>query len=184
MSWFRRKPSLENSIEAAVTVASNLYLHTIPGAKDAPAPLHFCLPDSRYRYLIFCLSSAVTAALVYDEKKDVRPETLIQGCLHFAEWTATQHARDYFDDSMISQDSVSNATAYFQDFLKQWSRWPELEKGGKNTETIELIATMIHTTESDRPPESSDLKRLGHLALEIDCRMPAMRGAFIELVNR
>ena len=84
--WFRRKPTQEKYVQAAFTVASNLYLHTIPGAENplVPVPLKFNLPDSRFRYLMFCLSTAITAALVYDEKKEVQPEALINGCLHFA----------------------------------------------------------------------------------------------------
>src|SRR6185295_20408534 len=103
MGWFSRKPTQEKYVEAAVTVASNLYLHTIPGAEDAPADLQFSLPDSRHRYLLFCLSAVVTAALAYDEKKQIQPEMLFKGCLLFATWIATEQAQEYFDDSASSQ---------------------------------------------------------------------------------
>src|SRR5436305_6689931 len=181
MSWFSRKPTQQKYVEAAITVASNLYLHTIPGAEDAPALLQFSLPDSRYRYMIFCLSTVVTAALAYDEKKQIKPEVLIKGCLYFATWTATEHAQEYFDDPARSQDSASSATAYMQGFLKRWSQWSDFEKEGKNDEIIELISSMIHTTESNGTAEKTDMQRLGNLALEIDCRLPTMRGAIIEL---
>jgi hypothetical protein len=185
MSWFSRKPTQQKYIEAAIKVASNLYLHTIPGAADAPAHLQFNLPDSRFRYMIFCLSAVVTAALVYDEKKHIQPEALIKGCLHFATSAANEKTlQEYFDDSESSQVSIDSATAYFQDFLKEWSRWPELEKEGRNSEIIELISSMIHTTESSLPAEKSDMQRLSELALWIGCRLPTMRGAFIELANR
>ncbi len=39
MNWFRRKPSQQKYVEAAITVASNLYLHTIPGQRMHP-PLY------------------------------------------------------------------------------------------------------------------------------------------------
>lgn len=184
MSWFSRKPTQQKYVEAAITVATNLYLHTIPGAEDAPAPLQFSLPDSRFRYLIFCLSAVVTAALAYDEKKQIQPEVLIKGCLHFATWIATENAQEYFDDPASSQDSIKGAPADFQDFLKHWSRWPELEKEGRNAEIIELITSMIQTTESNLPAKQNDMQRLGDLALQIDCRLPIMRGALIELANR
>ena len=185
MSWFSRKPTQQKYIEAAIKVASNLYLHTIPGAADAPAHLQFNLPDSRFRYMIFCLSAVVTAALVYDEKKHIQPEALIKGCLHFATSAANEKTlQEYFDDSESSQVSIDSATAYFQDFLKEWSRWPKLEKEGKVTEMIDLICSMIHTTESNEPAEQIDKQRLGQLALQIDCRLPTMRRAFVELANR
>ena len=173
MSWFRRKPTQLKYVEAAITVASNLYLQTIPGAEDAPAPLQFSLPDSRYRYLIFCVSTVVAAALAYDEKKQIQPGALIDGCLHFVTWLATENA----------QDSINNATSYLQEFLKHWSRWPELEKEGRNLEIIDLISSMIHTIESSVPASESDMRRLGELALQIDCRLPTMRGALIELAH-
>jgi hypothetical protein len=90
MGWFTRKPTEQKYVKAAITVATNLYLHTIPGAEDAPVPLQFSLPDSRFRYMVFCLSTAVTAALAYDEEKQIQPEPFIKGCLHFATWTATE----------------------------------------------------------------------------------------------
>ena len=184
MRWFSRKPTQQKYIDAAIKVATNLYLNTIPGAADAPAPFQFNLPDSRFRYMIFCLSAVVAAALAYDEKKHIQPETLIKGCLHFATWTATENAQEYFADPATAQASIKSATAYFDQFLKHWSRWPELEKEGRTVEIIELISSMIHTTESNDAADKTDVKRLGDLALDIDCRLPTMRGAVIELTNR
>jgi hypothetical protein len=184
MGWFSRKPTPQKQVEAAITVATNLYLHTIPGAEDAPTPLHFTLPDSKYRYLLFCLSAVVTAILAYDEKKDFQPEVLSNGCLQFAIGAATVQTQDYFSVPTTPQDAARNAIAYFTAFAKQWSKWPELENQGKALESIDLICTMLRTTESDEPAGEMDLKRLGELALSIDCKMPTMRAAFIELSKR
>jgi hypothetical protein len=184
MGWFSRKPTQQKFVEAAITVASNLYLQTISGAEDERAGLQFGLDDSRYRYLIFCLSTAVTAALAYDEEKQVQSEALINGCVQFALWTAKEHAEEFFDNATSSKDSVRTATAYFQDLLKQWSQWPKLEMEGRNAEIIDLVCSMLRTTESDEPTGETDKQRLEPLALEIDCRLPAMRGAFVELAKR
>jgi len=184
VSWFSRKPTQQKYVDAAIKVATNLYLQTIPGAVDAPAPLQFNLPDSRFRYMIFCLSAALTAALAYDEKKHIQPEILIKGCLDAANLIATKDAQEYLGGPASSQDSVENASAYLTEFLKHWSRWPELEKEGRNAEIIELISSLIHTTESNNPLTASDQERLGPLALQIDCWLPTMRGAFTELAGR
>jgi hypothetical protein len=184
MGWFSCKPTPQKYVEAAVTVASNLYLQTIPGAKDAPAPLEFRLQDSRYRYLIFCVSTVVTAVLAYDEKKRIQPEALIDGCLHFVSWAAKESPGDYFDNPAASQHFADSAPAYFQSFLKQWSQWPALEKEGRDNEIIDLISLMIRSTESNRPAAEADMRRLGELALQVDCRLPTMRGAFSELVAK
>jgi hypothetical protein len=184
MNWFSRKPTQQKYVNAAITVATNLYLDTIPGSEDTSAPLDFRLQDSRYRYLIFYLGATVTVSLAYDEKKRIQPELLINGCLSFARWAGTENAKEYFNDPNVSQDSVGRTTSYFQEFLKQWSQWPELERKGKNAEIIDLICTMIHTTESNEVLKQGDKQRLDPLALQIDCRLLTMRSAFMELANR
>jgi hypothetical protein len=133
---------------------------------------------------MFCLSTAITAALVYDEKREIQPEALINGCLQFATWAGTEMAQEDFDNPASSQDSVNSATAFLQEFLTHWSRWPELEKEGKSTEITDLICFMIQATESDELAGQTDQQRLGQLALDIQCRLPAMREAFAELATR
>ena len=54
----------------------------------------------------------VASALAYDEKKQIQPEALINGCLRFATWAAKENAQEYFGDPTSSQDSINNATAY------------------------------------------------------------------------
>lgn len=170
--------------EAAIKVASNLYLHTVARAKDAPATLHFTLPDSRYRYMIFCLSSVATSALAFDENKEIDPEALIKGCLYFAALTATQFPQEYFDDPANARKAAERAEEYLEEFLKHWARWPALQKEGRNGEIVDLISSMIHSAESNQPISQADNQRLGPLALEIDCGLLTMREALVELANR
>jgi hypothetical protein len=184
MGWFSRKPTPEKQIDAVIKIGTNLYLHTVPEAEDAPAPLQFCLPDSRYRYLIFCLTTATNAILAYDEKKNFQPEVLYKGCLHFATWAATATPQDYFSEPISHQDVSNVAMPFFTKFLKLWAEWPNLENAGKNSEINDLICSMIHSTESNAPADKSDLHRIGPLALWIDCRMPTMFGAFTELIKK
>jgi hypothetical protein len=177
-------PAQQKQVDAAITVGSNLYLHTIPGAEDAPAPLEFSLPDSRYRYLLFCLSTAVTAALAYDEGKGIEPDMLCRGCLDFATWTAANSPQEYFGVAAGPPTARQDGMTHFTEFLRHWSTWPALEKDGQMKATRELIGSMIHTTESTAPASTADKTRLAKLALEIDCRLPTMRGAFVELISR
>ena len=58
----------------------------------------------------------------------------MKGCLHFATWTATENTQGFFDGPVNPQDAATNGAAYFQEFLNQWSRWPELEKEGRSAE--------------------------------------------------
>ena len=184
MNWFSRKPTQDKYIEAAVTVASNIYLQTIHGDEKALAPLQFTYADSRFRYMLFCLSCVVTAALAYDKKRLIQPETLIKGCLDFANRTAAQHPQEYFDDPANSRTSTNCSTPFLQELLQHWSLWPDLEKEGRNSEIVDLISSLIHATESSEPISQSDKKRLGSLALQIDCRLPTMGAALVELAKR
>jgi hypothetical protein len=184
MNWFRSKPTQQKYVEAAITVASNLYLHTIPARDDSRTRLQFSLPDSRYRYLLFCLSTVLSAALAYDEKKDIQPEMIISGSLDFLRLFASHHPNEYFDDPHDAQNFIDRTNDYFGEFLRQWSLWPELEKGGKNNKINDVICLMLRTTESNAPADAADMRRLSELALEINCRLPAMRGALVELAER
>ena len=58
MSWFNRKTSHARQVEAIVTVFGNLYEKTTRGGADAPTVLKFSASDSRFRYLMFCVSAA------------------------------------------------------------------------------------------------------------------------------
>jgi hypothetical protein len=181
MSWFSRKPTQQKQVEAAITVASNLYLHTMPEAEDAPVPLQFSLPDSRYRYIIFCFSAMVTACAREMKNSDA----VVNECLQFlVTWTTTDSAQEFFGGTVNPQDAANNGATYLQGFLNRWSRYVELENEGRNAEIIDLICSMIHSTESNSPSGAADTERLGELALQIDCRLPTMRGAFKELANR
>ena len=168
-------------IKAAITVASNLYLHTIPGAEDAPVPLQFSLPDSRYRYLVFCLSAVATACAREMKNHDA----VVNKCLYsLVMWTTTENVQEFFGGPVNPQDVANNGAAHLQEFLNNWSRYVDLDKEGRYTEGVDLICSMIHTTESNVPAGKADEKRLGELGLQIACRLPTMRGAFIELVNQ
>jgi hypothetical protein len=112
------------------------------------------------------------------------PNAVVNGCFHFfLTWAAKEKARDFFDRHVEPQDVANNGANYLQKFLASWSMYIELEKQGDNDAIIVLLCTMIHSAETDLPLTPTDEQRLGPLALEFDCRFPAMRGAFVELTR-
>ena len=179
MGWFSRKPTQEKQALAAIKVATNLYLLTIPGGTDAPAPLEFTLPDSRFRYLMFCLSATTTAC----GKEMANPDAVVNQCLHgLVTLATTELKQDYFDGPINVQDVANSGAAYLQEFLNNWSAYIELEKAGEKT--VDLVCTMIHNTESAVPAGKADIQRLWPLALMLHMQFPTMRSAFKELANR
>jgi len=184
MGWFSRKPTQQKFIEAAISLALNLYQHTIPGAEDAPAPLEFGLKDSRYQYMIFCLSTVIVSALGYDEKKQIQPEELTKGCLYFAQGLAIRKPQEFFDDPANVQNSTDHATPRLMEFFKYWSPLVSLDKEGKYVEIIDLVSSIIHTTESNEPISQTDKQRLWPLATKIAGQLPTMRATLVELASR
>jgi hypothetical protein len=181
MSWFSRKPKQQKYVEAAIAITSNLYLHTIPGTENPPAVLEFGLKDSRYRYMIFCLSAVIVSALGYDEKKQIQPEEFTKGCIYFAQGLALRKPQEYFDDPESVQSSIDHATPRLMEFFRYWSPLVKLENEEKYTEVIDLVSSIIHTTESDQPISQKDKQRLWPLATKIAGQLPAMRATLVEL---
>ena len=97
----------------------------------------------------------------------------------------TDSTQDFFVRSVKLQDAANAGGVYLQEFLNKWSTYIDLDKSNGNYERImNLICSMIHTTESELPIKEDDIKRLEPLALQIHCRFLTMRGAFTELINK
>jgi hypothetical protein len=175
MGWFSRKPKTARHVQSAVKVASNLYLLTIPGGEDAVAELQFTMPDSRFRYLMFCMSATMAACAT---ELDINAAgEAVYALVHV---TAQERPQEFFGAAVNVSDVLRNVTPMVQWFMNTWARCVELEKERRITDIVDLIAAMMHTTESPLPATEEDTERLGPLALQIHCRMPAMCRAFRE----
>lgn len=183
MRWFTKRTTQQQYIDSVIKVASNLYLNTLSGKGGINTSFQFDLPDSRFRYLIFSLSTVITAVLAYDEKINVQAAELIKGGVQFAKWAGTKYPHDYFTEEKDIQDFIANTENIFDKYLHLWSNWPLLERERKNNEVIDLVCNMIRSTESEQLISKGDINRLGQLSLEIVCRLPTMRFAVEKLTN-
>lgn len=179
MLLFGRKRKTERQVEAAIKVASNLYLLTVPGGEEAVVKLDFCLPDSRYRYLMFCMS-ATAAACAVEMDLDAVGEAVFGLTLAMAQEQATE----FFGGPVNPNDALKGITPVFHWFMNGWAKCVQLEKEQRIREIVEIVSAMIHSTESPLPSTESDVERLNKLALQIHCQFPSMRGAFKELLSR
>lgn len=169
-----------DQIEAIARIAGNTYEQTKPGAADAPAPLNFDHQDSRFRYMVFCLSAVETACAGEMGNLDA----VVDECLSFLlTFSTTETASEFFGSPVNPQNAAKNGSTYLKGFRDDWSKYAALQNQGDYAAAIDLICSMIHTTESDEPANQSDEQRLGPLALEIVGWLPTMRRAFRELVN-
>jgi len=179
MSWFSRKSPQQKQVDAAIKIATNQYLRTIPGGAD-DIPMQFGLPDSRYRYLLFCLSATITACA--PEMKD--PDAVANDCLRALTLiAATEHVKDFFDGPVSLQDVANNGAAYLEAFLSDWSRYVDLDREGGASEAGALICSMIHSTESTEPVGTADEERLKILVFHTSMRLSLMQTSFVTLAK-
>lgn len=189
MNWFNRKPPHQQQVDAAITVASNLYEHTLPGQSFSPfptgnlepSPLLFDLPDSRCRYLVFCFATmAVTCS-----KEMTDPNAIINECFQsVVKYTTStpERIQQFFgnDDNMRIVDSKE---FYLQKYMNDWSKYLDLVGAGNSDAASGIVSTMIRAAESDEPMRHIDEHRLRQLVLYIEHLLPVMTSSFIKLVQ-
>jgi len=176
MGWFSGKSTHQKQVEEAIRISTNLYEDTKPGAAAAPAPLHFCLPDSQYRYLLFCLSAMQTACA----SKMKNPDAVLNECFDLMiRLCTTEGDRVFFFGRPVdAQEAANQGGAYLQDFLHRWSAYVDIVQGGNRQTGTAIICSMLRCVESDDPAGPTDGPRIWPLALWIENGLPAMRKAF------
>jgi hypothetical protein len=173
-------PALTKLVGAAIKVTSNLYLHTLPEAQDAPLALQFGRPESRFRYLVFCLSAVETAC----GREMKNPDAVVKECLHFlVGWAITENAQEFFGGPVDSQAAASNGSAYLEEFMNNWSSYIETVRGGNREAGTGVICSMIRTTESNDSSGEADVQRLRPLGEWIEDNLAPMRSAFMKLAD-
>jgi len=103
------------------------------------------------------------------------------GMKFLAQW-ATENDFEFFGGPVDFDVAIASGITYLREFNSKWTYNIELEK--TDTYNVNLVSSMIHSTETNAPIGRADTQRLGELALEVACQMPAMRAAFVELANR
>ena len=164
-------------IEAAIKISSNLYQHTVSNSEGI---LKFSLPDSRFRYLIFCMIGMVKSC--EDNINDSK--SLINECLKFLSnyTTSSDNNHEYFSGKINSKEAENNGSFYCQEFMKNWQIYFDTLKNGDKYEAFKEICSMIHFAESDEPLSQTDIERLEKLSNTIELFIPSMRRAFIDSI--
>ncbi|HEY8784200.1 MAG TPA: hypothetical protein VIM16_21405 [Mucilaginibacter sp.] len=166
-------------IESAIKVFSNLYYHTISNSKDI---LLFKYSDSRFRYMIFCMSTFIKSCEGLLDTSDL----LLKECLHFISATVTSKdsVQDFFNGPVNIEEVENRGLSYLNDFLENWTDYFNACKISDKNKATQIICSMIHSTESDEYMNESCIERLRPLAFEIEDFMPTMRDVFVELTEK
>jgi hypothetical protein len=179
LGWFGGKSRHEKEVEAATRVLANLFEKTTDGGADAPLVLRFALPDSRFRYFVFCLS-AVQMACARHMKN---PDAVLNELLHtLLVGTIDTDAKLFFGGPVEAQRVANQAGEHLQDYLGRWSAYIDIAGGGNSAAATAIVCGMVRSTESLEPPTEADARRLWPLATWIEKRLEAMGGAFVDMV--
>jgi hypothetical protein len=159
-------------------IASRVYERTLERKADAPAALRLSRPDSRFRYLMFCLSTVQTVCARRMSNPDAVLNEVARNAI--SAWATDPEIRDLAFGGPISlQQAGNDGIACLQDFLHRWSAYIETQ----GTTATSVIAGMLHDIDSAEPARDGDAERLWPLALWVEEQFSAIDQAFVELVN-
>ncbi len=180
MGWFGGKSRHKKEVDAAFKVLGALFEKTTEGGADAPLVLNFELPDSRFRYFVFCLSTAQMACAGRMENPDAVLNELLHTVVAVAVSTDPQR---FFSGAVDPQQAANKAGDYLEDYLHRRPTYIDILKGGNATAAIGIVPGMLRHAESESPPNQEDARRLWLFATWIEERLKAMRGAFINMAR-
>ncbi len=179
MGWFGRKSTHKKQVDAAFKVVGNLYDASTTGRAGAPLVLRFALPDSRFRYMMFCLSTvqAACARLMRN------PDTVLNELgIRLVYGIVATDSQQFFGQTVDVQHAA-NVSACLQDYLHRWSAYVDMVRGGSRLEATNLICEILRSTESADPTGWQDIGRLLPLARWIEGQFDAMATAFSNMAR-
>jgi len=174
LGWFG-KSNHEKDVDAAFRVLWNLYETTTAGKAGAPLVLSFELRDSRFRYLVFCLSTVQMACAQHMKN----PDAVLNDLLHTVVTGAIgADPQQFFGGPLDPQQAANRAAQDLQDYLHRWSAYIDIAKGGNVTAATGVVAGMLRYSESEDPPTQEHTRQLWELAVWIEGSLGAMSAAF------
>ena len=176
MGWLGGKSTHKKEVDAAYKVLANLFEVTTNGGADAPLVLRFSLPHSRFRYLVFCLSTVQMACARYMKNPDAVLNELLHTVINGA---IALEPQMFFGDAVVPQRAANDGGGYIQEYLHRWSAYVDIRGGGNRAAGTAIVCAMLASTESLGPPAEGDARRLMPLASWIEEQLTVMGGAFV-----
>jgi hypothetical protein len=183
MGLFSRKPSHRAQCLAMMRIAARLNERILAPNADAPAVLRLSRPDSRFRYLMFCLSTVQTVCA----RRMSNPEAVLNEVARNAitAWVSDPEIRDAaFGGPVSLQQAGSDGIACLQDCLNRWPAYLDLRNGGNAHAATGFVCVILFDIESAGSARPADGERLWPLAWWVEQQFNAIDGAFVELCSR
>lgn len=184
MGWFSRKPSHEKQVAAVQRMTVNMFENIAAPGRIEASGLQFRLPDSQFRFLMFCAASVHTVCAKRMSNADaVLNEfvpNLIRGVL------SSEEQRTFFGGVPKPQAAATLGMNCLGDFLDRWSAYIDIARGGNSQAATALVASMLLATETLGDADEVDGSRLSKLARFVEVLMepggPIDKG-FVELTD-
>jgi hypothetical protein len=183
MGLFSRKPSHRAQCLAMMRIAARLNERTLAPNADAPAVLRLGRPDSRFRYLMFCLSTVQAVCAPRMSNPDAVLNEVARNAI--TAWASDPEIRDAaFGGAISLQQAGSDGIACLQDCLNRWSAYLEVRNRGNAHAATGILCVILFDIESAGSAGPADGERLWPLALWIESQLEAIDQAFVELCGR
>lgn len=167
MGLFGGKNHHELAVQWLTHLTAQLYEMTTSSDEVAPF-LRFELPDSRFRYMLFCLSDVHVACCGCMKNPDAVLNEVASIVLNYC----YEDYQTFFGEKPDGQDAANRVGSHVQDFLHRWSAYVDILSGGNWQAGLGLVVGMIHDCESTNDLQSSDTERLLFVASWILERNP------------
>lgn len=184
MGWFG-KSNHQKEADAALFVLGNFWDCSMHGKAGAPAVLSFELPESHFRYHIFCIS-VVQCFCGWKMKKPDSIQTVLLD--RFISLSILSDPTQFQNGGAVDSKQVSNfACKYLKHYQMYWKIFsatiglPDVEQS--KLAQIEALILMLRFTESDERITDRDRQRLEPLATWIRMAVASMPEAFSDIVR-
>lgn len=182
MGWFSRKPSHEKQVAAVQRMTVNMFEKIVAPGRIEGSGLQFRLPDSQFRFLMFCAASVHTVCAKRMSNPDAVLNEFVPNLIRGALSSDEQHT--FFGDVVKPQAVATHGMNCLGDFLDRWSAYIDVARGGNSQAATSLVASMLFVTESLGDASEVDGPRLWQLARFVEILMepggPIDKG-FVEL---
>lgn len=175
----------KNQIESSAKLFRHFYNHTTITYKNI---LNFKLPDSRFRYMIFCLSLFLKSCEVIIESSDLLLKEYVDFLVNLK--MAEENKDDYFVNNLSNNEVMEIGLNYLKKFMKEWIEYSNAFKTNDTDKTATIICSMIlfaesqeHINESKEHINRNDLKRTRKLIFDIEQSVPRMRDTFLDMMK-
>jgi hypothetical protein len=169
---------------ATVRLGVRLFERTIEVGADAPQVLRLERPDSRVRWMMYCVSTVVAnGAPTFGS-----PQAVLNECVHACAAALMRlpvpDKLAFFGPTRLTRQELVNAIATcVQPYLDQWSEYTDLVSGGNGQAAHSAVCGVLRSIESGMPAVQGDAQRLEPLVRWIEGQSGGLRNAFDELTD-